>query len=188
MKNFTVNWFNTSGKPNFEEYLSELKNKKNLEFLEIGSYEGQATCWLAENFPQANITCIDTFEGGMEHNREQLNIDTLYDRFKSNIEPYKARIEIKRGVSGEMLKSCNKKYDFVYIDGSHQAPDVLEDMILSFRMLKQSGIMIMDDYSWDAYKDDETLNPRLAIDVFMQVFKNKFELIFKGYQVGIKKL
>ena len=36
--------------------------------------------------------------------------------------------------------------DLIYIDGSHLAKDVLSDAILSWKLLKPSGVMIFDDY------------------------------------------
>jgi predicted O-methyltransferase YrrM len=39
-------------------------------------------------------------------------------------------------------------FDFIYVDGSHQAPDVLSDAVLSFTLLKRNGVIAFDDYLW----------------------------------------
>ena len=39
-------------------------------------------------------------------------------------------------------------FDIIYIDGNHEPEYVLEDAVLSFRKLKNNGIMIFDDYGW----------------------------------------
>ena len=39
-------------------------------------------------------------------------------------------------------------YDIIYIDGSHATSDVLEDAVLSYRLLKPGGLLIFDDYHW----------------------------------------
>ena len=41
-----------------------------------------------------------------------------------------------------------ESFDIIYIDGSHAVNDVLEDAVLSFRLLKPEGILIFDDYRW----------------------------------------
>jgi hypothetical protein len=78
-------------------------------------------------------------------------------------------------------------YDAIYVDGSHAAADVLEDAVLSFKLLKPGGVMIFDDYEWNAFPDP-WLVPLMAIDFFLQVYQRQYELLYKGYQVAIKKM
>lgn len=187
---FTNKWFDTSGKANFEKYLAHLKGKTGLRILEIGCFEGRATKWLVENILSGGggeVLVIDTFEGSMEHQNIRLN---LYSNFVRNVKDvYPENIRIRRGKSQEVLREfgCKPLFDFVYIDGSHIASDVLEDAILSFRLLKTDGILIFDDYGWDKY-EDKTLNPRLGINCFLEAFKGKYRLLFQAYQVGIVKI
>ena len=39
-------------------------------------------------------------------------------------------------------------FDLVFVDGSHQATDVLTDAVISFQLLRLGGLMIFDDYLW----------------------------------------
>lgn len=196
MTNFSVDWFNTSGRANFEKYLAEFKGKPLLKFLEIGCFEGQATKWILDNiFTKGDlITVIDTFEGSMEHKDSNVaEIKDLYsmlERFNENTKGYDDNIIIKIGRSQEVLRNipfCDC-FDFIYVDGSHTAYDVLEDTVLAFRRLKSGGIMIFDDYCWNGYPDDLTLNPKLGIDAFLDCYSGQYELLFKEYQVGIRKI
>lgn len=198
MINFTVNWFETSGKQNFENTLSFLKGRKDLKFLEIGCFEGQATRWMLENIlcgDNAEITVIDTFEGSMEHKDsnvaevKDLGDGNLLKRFKENVAEYlDKKVSIIIGESQDAVQILPKEYyDFIYVDGSHTAYDVLSDAVIAWRKLKKGGIMIFDDYGWHAY-EDETLCPKLGIDNFMACFKGQFEIIFSNYQVGVKKI
>jgi len=182
MQNFTNNWFGITGKANFEKYLFPLKDLE-LNFLEIGCYEGRASVWLMEN-TKSNLTVIDTFKGSKEHSNE----DDLYERFLGNIEPYEERIKIKIGTSAEKLKTLEiDSYDFIYVDGSHQASDVLEDAILAFPLLKKDGIMIFDDYTWGRGMPILDV-PCSGINAFLFVFSNQIEVLEKNSQVIIKKL
>lgn len=185
MTKFTNNWFDTKAQKNFEKYLEEYKGLPNINFLEIGCYEGRATLWLLENIltaPSSRITVIDTFQGCLE-----LQENDLDKRFIENVKPYLDKIEILTGESQSMLREIRKQFDFVYVDGAHQAPDALEDAVLSFRLLKKKGLMIFDDYTWSYYKNPRN-NPKMGIDAFLDVFDDKFEILEKSEQVILRKL
>ena len=71
-------------------------------------------------------------------------------------------------------------FDMVYIDGSHRAPEVLTDAVMSFHLLKIGGIMIFDDYLWhmEAAGAQNPLNmPKPAIDAFLNIFMQKMQVI-----------
>jgi Methyltransferase domain len=78
-------------------------------------------------------------------------------------------------------------YDFVYIDGSHRAVDVLEDAVLAWRLIKQGGILTFDDYRWEG-AFDYTNCPKIAIDAFLEIYSGQFTFIREDYQVTIKKV
>jgi predicted O-methyltransferase YrrM len=60
-------------------------------------------------------------------------------------------IALIRGLSADVLPELmveGRRFDFIYIDGSHVAPDVLLDAAMSFALLKPGGILAFDDYDW----------------------------------------
>ncbi|HEX9060843.1 MAG TPA: class I SAM-dependent methyltransferase [Clostridia bacterium] len=150
MADFSVDWF-SANIPHWEKVLSVYKDKHNLRFLEIGCFEGRATLWLLENILtglNSKITVIDTFSGSWEH-KNMRNIGTLKEQFMANIEPYKNKVDILQGKSQDFFPSADKNYfDFIYVDGSHNAIDVLRDGMASWDMLKRGGILIFDDFNW----------------------------------------
>ncbi|MEE3718352.1 hypothetical protein V2H45_16550 [Tumidithrix elongata RA019] len=80
---FTQDWFSWNI-PTWEVYFSKFRNMPHLNFLEVGCWEGRATCWLLENVltaPTHAITCIDTFAG-----EDYLNLEQNYanSRMKCN--------------------------------------------------------------------------------------------------------
>jgi predicted O-methyltransferase YrrM len=60
------------------------------------------------------------------------------------------QVEIIKGDSFSALVKLNQEkkieFDFIYIDGSHAACDVMSDAVLAWKLLKENGIMIFDDY------------------------------------------
>jgi predicted O-methyltransferase YrrM len=80
-----------------------------------------------------------------------------------------------------------EQFDLVYIDGSHEAPDVLSDAVLSWPLLKSGGILGFDDYGWHQFPEAKRC-PALAVDAFLGVMRGKFSIYERGYQVWLKKV
>ena len=49
-------------------------------------------------------------------------------------------------LSNLISQGHKESFDFIYIDPSHQAPDILTDAVLAFKLLRLSGVMVFDDY------------------------------------------
>jgi hypothetical protein len=192
-KQFTTDWF-SGNIPLWDVTLTELKNKPNLNFLEVGCWEGRATCWLLENIltdSTSKITVVDSFGGSPEETGMQgLDFDNVLSRFKNNIKENSEKVTIHQGYSSHVLKTLGNEpqYDFAYIDASHTAYGTLEDAILVHPLIKKGGIIIFDDYGWkDPNRPSVTDSPELGISCFVNVFADFYDVIFVGYQVGIVK-
>lgn len=207
---FSYDWF-SGNISNWSRILEPMKGLNDMLFLEIGCFEGRATVWLLENIltgKNSRIICVDTFEGSEEHKvLAPVDFKNTEQVFRENIDPWfkQDRVFISKMSSQDFLhfvarpiaamayhsvhdcKFDHGAFNFIYIDGSHHAADVLADAVLSWRLLKRGGIMIFDDYMWDAYKEPEK-NPRLAIDSFLSVYLGQYKILLKEYQVAIQKI
>jgi hypothetical protein len=74
----------------------------------------------------------------------------------------------------------------IYIDGSHQAVDVLSDAVLSFPLLAIGGYMVFDDYEWRSRAPSHA-RPQIAIDAFLAVYSEELEMIHRGYQIIVAR-
>ncbi|MDZ7961899.1 MAG: glycosyltransferase [Aulosira sp. DedQUE10] len=190
---FSQDWFSIHISL-WQQVLKNFAHLPNLNFLEIGSWEGRSTCWLLDNIlthASAKITCIDTFKGNIEHQSlDEDSLKSLETRFDFNIAQTGAAAQVEKivGISQEVLRTLPiDTYDFLYIDGSHLASHVLEDVVLGWRLIKVKGIIIFDDYNWPEFPDNLIQHPKLAIDAFLTVFCDKIQVIHQGYQVIIQK-
>jgi predicted O-methyltransferase YrrM len=166
--------------------------------LEIGSFEGRSTVWMIENImqPGDELVCVDTWAGGEEHSK--INMGAVEARFDANVAKaldkfqHRALHKVKDtstfAISREMkwIPVKNKAFDFIYIDGSHQAPDVLADAVMSWQILRMGGIMVFDDYMWGDPRVP-LHRPKIAIDAFMNIFAAEMVVLHIGGQVAIKK-
>jgi predicted O-methyltransferase YrrM len=193
---FTVDW-HSHNIPVWTQILDKYKGQPGVRALEIGSYEGRSTVWLLENVlthDTARIDCIDTFEGSVEHERMGLDLANLLNRFLSNTEPYTKKIRCFRGRSQDVLRLADfgpyeiESYDFIYIDGSHKAADVLADAVLSFPLLKVGGLMIFDDYAWNGGGPTEFDNPMLGVNSFYYAYQNQLKAVHLSYQAVFQRL
>ena len=41
-----------------------------------------------------------------------------------------------------------KKFNVIYIDGSHKSKDVEEDFLNSIKIIEEGGLIILDDFTW----------------------------------------
>ncbi len=188
---FTKDWFNWA--PEVWTQLTPMLPDR-LNFLEIGSFEGRSAVWIAENMmeDEGNIQCVDTWEGGEEHGAE--NMSEVEARFLHNTKvleekyPNRSVIQIKDTSTRALARFIEKEYtyNFIYIDGSHIAKDVLTDACMSWSMLQPKGMMVFDDYMWGNPRDI-LHRPKPAIDAFCNLFAEEAEIIHVGYQLVVRK-
>lgn len=191
---FTQDWFSWAP-PVWEQLVPHLPERKN--FLEIGSFEGRSTAWIVENMMEdgGEITCIDTWEGGMEHVHGEMvgsearfdkNVGLLKEKF-----PERKVLKLKTTSTIALARIINNgpvSFDFIYIDGSHVAKDVLTDACMAWPLLKTGGFMVFDDYTWRPRGLTTMQRPKIAVDIFVNFFEDELELAHVGYQLTARKI
>ncbi|MBU3607487.1 class I SAM-dependent methyltransferase [Polynucleobacter nymphae] len=204
--NFTNSWFESDAKGVWDFLIPQINPTK---ILEVGSYEGASTCYLIEKLAaskEIEIHCIDTWEGGVEHKKggvAEVDMSDVEKRFHHNTKMAISKVEntvelmLHKGFSDVALSKLitdgkQGYFDFIYVDGSHQATDVLCDALLGFRLLKNNGVIAFDDYLWQeelAYGTDPIRCPKTAIDAFTNIYCRKIRIIRAPlYQLYVQKI
>lgn len=174
--NFFEKWI-----PKWQTHLGHLSGKPDVIGIEIGCLHGDCTVFCAEKIANGENSL---------HCAIDIN-DNEY--FTHNIQPYD-NIRFIKGNSYDILHNFThngqmKEFaDYIYIDGDHRAMHVLNDIIFSWYLLKNGGLMCLDDYLWGIHTTDELQKPKLAIDTFLNLYKGHYEIIEMGWQVWIKKI
>lgn len=177
---FTVDWF-TPRVPAWQRLLAAYVGKPRLRFLEIGSYEGRSALWLLENVltePTAGLSCIDTWSSGETERRFDRNLAASghSDQLR----------KIKAPSWQALPHLAAASLDFAYIDGSHEAADVLEDGLMVLRRMKPGGIILFDDYQWNPPESKRRHPPGPAIDAFLSLNDWRLEELHRGWQIAVR--
>ncbi|RVU14750.1 class I SAM-dependent methyltransferase [Methylobacterium oryzihabitans] len=178
MPEFTSDWTSVHF-PTWERLLAlaNWDRRQVKTVVEVGSFEGRSTLWFMDHALGAlgsKVYCVDVWDR-----------DPVLARFSSNVRSH-ARHEdvfaIKQtsfdGLSA--LIAAKIEADLIYIDGSHAAPHVLEDLVLAFRLAKIGALVMCDDYLWadPAHGGDDIVGrPKIAIDAFTTIFSRKIAMI-----------
>jgi hypothetical protein len=194
--------FLTPHLPLWEKHLAAYRGKPGVRFLEIGAYEGRSTCWLLEHIltdPSARLTVVDPFYEfdlvKWKHGfpgapgyppPTHIRIEERFDENMREVGAGNRLIKVKKP-SQEYLRTLPlETYDFIYIDGSHVPFDVLRDGILSWDLLKPGGILVFDDYLLHSFSLPYH-SPRMAIDAFLCVALDRYEVLASGWQMWMRK-
>lgn len=191
-------WF-TRHIPAFVQVFEKQQLKPPMRILEIGSFEGLSTVGLSLLAPGSLIAAVDTWEGSPENLDPHSTyyskfsaVEAAFDENTSSIKGLKKYRMDSLGFFNEVLRSrppTKELFDFVYIDGSHHANDVLLDGLLAFEILSPGGILVFDDYLWSPQpKPEDVRHPADGINTFLRFLrKEDFQLLMVGYQVAILK-
>jgi predicted O-methyltransferase YrrM len=203
---YTNAWFLNTAKSVWDQLIPQINPTR---ILEIGSYEGASTCYLIDLLAQKKeieIHCVDNWQGGIENKPggfAESDMSAVERRFLCNTGVAKAKADHRvdlvchKGNSDKELARLladgkEGYFDFVYVDGSHQAPDVLCDAVLGFRLLRVNGVMAFDDYLWSEtlpYGVDPIRCPKPAIDAFTNIHCRKIRILSAPlYQLYVQKI
>jgi hypothetical protein len=173
-------WFSNSMNT-WKNYLIPLKE---IKYLEIGSFEGRSAVFVGELNNVKEMTCVDTFKGSDEHNN--INFDLVYKNCSENLKKLNKSYNLIKDTSHNFFQRNNKKFNVIYIDGSHFYDDVKKDFINSINCLDDGGILICDDFFWFFYDKIEQ-NPIGAILECYENYKKDLEILHINHQIIFKK-
>ena len=179
----TINYFN--------ENYEKVKNRENIKVLEFGTYTGISLINIIKLIPNSSGVGVDMWtsynENNLLENMDALEIEkSFYNNIK--ISGLENRIMgFKTDSTNALLNYIQegKKFDFIYIDGSHLLLDCYSDLVLSWQILEKDGILAIDDYF---YKQESILDsPFEAVNHFLTRYEGKYKLLHKGYRVFLEK-
>lgn len=169
--------------PQWKEWFGHFRGVPQLAILELGSSEGQATEWFLNwlgSHPSARLTCVDLFQDPREAARFDRNLAEPISQGRLQ----KVIADRHRWLASQEIQPT---YDFVYLHRPQRASDFLLEVMLSWRLLRSGGCMLLDDYLWH-YGQDSLERPQLAVDTLLAANLEGLKLVYRGYQVLVSKV
>lgn len=190
-KELTTNWTSR----NYQLWADILapRREEPLRILEIGSWEGRSALFFLNYLPHASIVCVDTFAGSIEHrawpwSQRIRQLKSIEQRFDRNLAPFAHRVQKLKEeslVAVGTLGLEGRRFDLVYVDGSHLAIDVYRDGVGAWPLVAPGGIVMFDDYQRKLGPESDL--PRVGIDAFLETVKDHYQELFRGHQLIIRK-
>jgi len=132
--------------------LTQAVNSDSRLIVELGSWLGLSTRFLAHRAPHATIIAVDHWQGSPEHQRDpelkQL-LPTLFEEFVASCWPYRDRILPLRMSTQEGLQAvaaAGLTPDLIFVDADHSYDAVCADLETS-RKLFPEAVLTGDDFS-----------------------------------------
>ena len=164
------------------------KNLNNFSYLEIGSWEGNSALYILKNFKTKNVVCVDIWDLYNDKFKEE-HLER-FKNFKYNLEEFNKKFSFFKSTSDKFFENNKEKFDVIYIDGSHEAPQVYKDLSNSWNCLNYNGIIICDDYFYGNLYNNQNENvPAISINKFLNENKGNIKIIcVNNTQIFLKKI
>lgn len=168
----------------FKQLIEEIKPKT---IIEVGSWKGLSTVTMGKN-SDAEIYCVDTWLGAIEfqtkktpdrdlmliHGYPNVYYQWLSNIVHNNLQDKVTPIPLPSNQAWKILP----KAQLIYIDGSHEYEDVVEDCKNYWNLLEEGGIMFGDDYT-----NQDFTGLKKAVDEFAQTNNLKLEVFDKWFWI-----
>jgi hypothetical protein len=143
--------------PSTREVLARAVPHESRLIVELGSWTGRSTRYLADLAPQATVIAIDHWEGSVEHAADPELADflpRLYDTFLAECWDYRGRVipMRTRTVDGLLrIAQASLRPDLIYIDADHQYESVVADLTTALNLFPGATI-VGDDWDWPSVR------------------------------------
>ena len=185
------NWFEQTAVANFKNYLLPFAGRKDLNFLQVGAYTGDASKWLLENVlthESSRLTDVDTWRGSDEIIHKEFDWSDVEETYDKKMEPFGDKVTKIKSDSVAFLRTAPFfSFDFIYIDGDHTALGVFSDAVGAWPLLKPYGMMAFDDYRWDSGQSPEH-EPKKGIDKFLQFCDGSYSTMIVNNQYWVRSI
>ena len=186
------NWFKQIAQHNFERFLIPLAGQRNLQFLQLGVFTGDASLWLAQNV-LTGVACrlhdVDTWQGAdNELVQEEMDFNDVYAIYKEKIKFYLSVISFRETTTSYLMGSQYESYDFIYVDAHHTSASAFLDCELSWPLLVKGGILAIDDYEWVHPDGVDIHAPKTGIHMFLDRHAGEYEELVINQQCWIRKV
>jgi hypothetical protein len=149
---------------------------------EIGVQRGLYSEVLCQGMPNLTLYCVDSWKAysGYRGAKTQSRMDSFYEIAQERLAPYNCRF-VRKFSMDALAQFEDDSLDFVYIDGNHRLPWVLDDICGWMIKVRAGGIVAGHDYYVSKRKNTHN-HSKYAVDCVTGAFR-----IDPWFLVGLKK-
>ncbi len=131
-------------------YLVSAFRPKNV--LEIGTHIGASTVHIASAISKsvdknAKVITVDVADVNSRAEKPWLKHGTTHSpREMIDKLGYASLVEFNTDTSLNFAASCQRAFDFIFLDGDHSAATVYREVPVALEMLKKDGVILLHDY------------------------------------------
>jgi hypothetical protein len=166
--------------PKTQEMLQRCVTPATRLIVELGSWLGRSTRFLANLAPGATVIAIDHWDGSPEHRKDpELSplLPKLYETFLSECWDYRDQIVPVRVPSVEGLHRVAQagiEPEVIYIDSDHSFDAVREDLTAALDLFPRATI-VGDDWDWEGV--------RTAVETVAKDRSLRFETLSPAWRI-----
>jgi hypothetical protein len=199
-----VDWFSEHAHL-WEQHLgSRFSGTARVNALLVGAYEGLAAKWLLENaltHATSRLTVVDPFDYPACVQYLGRGVCNPRDKVRRTFDAMVAQHEHMSGESDAKVRVLDdvpawralmrlggggaKAFDLVCVDLGQSAAEVLELLVLSYRMLKPGGILVVTNYT-NAPEHDARC-PRRGIDAFTDAYAYEVRVLQTAWHTFLQR-
>lgn len=181
---FRRRWFKLRNQCTFSTFLLDrFPPDRPYKMLTIGVFEGAQEVWMMQNLlrhPESKLYCIDPWLNTGK--LDQTFMDQCFENAKSNLQFWSKQINLQRGYSQEIMAQAVTdgayfgepmgSFDFVIIDGDHNAEPVYQDAVNAFAFAKSGAWLLFDDVRNQVPKKDHV---KEGLEKFLPEYANRLK-------------
>ncbi|NTW31665.1 MAG: class I SAM-dependent methyltransferase [Bacteroidetes bacterium] len=150
---------------------------KNSIGVEIGVLGGDWSKHLLRVTQPKELVLIDTYYSDDYPQAKRFTKKTHEQYIRNEFKPYDKQVKILKGLSWDSMATYNENYfDWIYIDAAHDYQSVKKDLFQAKRTIKETGLIIMNDYIMYDHFTKEKYGVVQATNEFM--VENNYEMLF----------
>ena len=116
-------------------------------YIEIGSFEGKSTVFIANQIYPKKLISIDPWSAGSPGEIVHFDSRNIYDIFKANIAAgTQGNVEVNKMPWEVYFEKNSPGISFLYLDGPHSYENVYESLEILVPLVLPGGVLIGDDY------------------------------------------
>ena len=140
-----------------DQTLARVLSPKTRLVVELGSWLGLSTRYIADHAPHATVVSVDHWRGNPEHlarDEYRALLPRLFETFQARCWDYRDRVVPLRADSLDGLRAVaaeGLRPDLVYVDAEHSYEAVSAELALA-RELFPDAALAGDDYDWEGVR------------------------------------